>query len=402
MAPATFSSPDSDEWNQAKLIQIYSTSVLNFGRSLGVDVDGHIASCHASYPGLVLRYPDGSLQVRGQAAHHCKQYILHPTCEGELNRLFADPSDYSKKTIMGISLWNSLPCFGSELFQLHSYGEWIAVMEHEGVMVKVKGRGPDLSVASAGNLNIRIGFRRTPKKAAIEAFAAHVAWWADSVRERGIGDELSVSLISSAIEVAGRIAQFQLDASRSGQLTINWLIIALASFCETEQIELIDFTAAREQLSSHASTPHAKLKRYELPSSEAIASETVGESLDSDQVVLVPPYFRLHIDSALDSSSAVINIALDEATNSNEIAIVQDTVEHWRQLGVYGGFGGRGFDDSSSIAYLDDESCLRLTVDFGVSDVDLAIKSLVWLCESWSTSGVVIDEVRIENARHFQ
>jgi hypothetical protein len=63
-----------------------------------------------------------------------------------------------------------------------------------------------------------------------EILTSVVFSWADSVSEVGVFSEGPARLVNSEARFQGRLCQFRVDMSRSGQRTLNWLTLCLLRF----------------------------------------------------------------------------------------------------------------------------------------------------------------------------
>jgi hypothetical protein len=113
------------------------------------------------------------------------------------------------------------------------------------------------------NLMVQAVLKRRPSAADTNAFQETLQTWQESVRNQGIFGEGPASLLETK-RVKGKRIDFRIDASQSGQSTLNWLTICMLNFgaahvpvCEVRythylplpKIELTDqMKAAIEQL----------------------------------------------------------------------------------------------------------------------------------------------------------
>ena len=80
------------------------------------------------------------------------------------------------------------------------------------------------------NLMISVGFYKKPSDEAKSCFAACLSNWFQSVSEQGVFGEGPIKPVSTELEFRGRLAQFRIDVSRSGQDTLNWLLLTVLNF----------------------------------------------------------------------------------------------------------------------------------------------------------------------------
>jgi hypothetical protein len=80
------------------------------------------------------------------------------------------------------------------------------------------------------NLQISVVFKRKASLETRRRFMQCLANWYSLVSQKGIFGEGPIKLISREIEFRGRLAQFRIDVSTSGQDTLNWLLISVLNF----------------------------------------------------------------------------------------------------------------------------------------------------------------------------
>jgi hypothetical protein len=80
------------------------------------------------------------------------------------------------------------------------------------------------------DLGISVVFKRKPSQEIRQRFAQSICEWGKQIRDNGVCGEGPVKIISPSIEFRGRLAQFRIDVSRSGQHSLNWLLIWILNF----------------------------------------------------------------------------------------------------------------------------------------------------------------------------
>ena len=80
------------------------------------------------------------------------------------------------------------------------------------------------------NLLITVGFNRKPSEDVRHRFAISLGEWFRLVRQQGMFGEGPIEKVSNEVEFRGRVAQFRVNASRSGQDTLNWLLLSVLNF----------------------------------------------------------------------------------------------------------------------------------------------------------------------------
>jgi hypothetical protein len=80
------------------------------------------------------------------------------------------------------------------------------------------------------DFQITVQFRRRLGGRLRRRFARFLGEWFESVLREGSFGEGPIKWTSDQVVFRGRVAQFRLDASRSGQDTLNWLLICVLNF----------------------------------------------------------------------------------------------------------------------------------------------------------------------------
>jgi hypothetical protein len=80
------------------------------------------------------------------------------------------------------------------------------------------------------DLMISVGFYRIPSDDVKSRFMVCLSDWFQSVSQQGLFGEGPINQVSKELEFRGRLAQFRIDVSRSGQDTLNWLLLTVLNF----------------------------------------------------------------------------------------------------------------------------------------------------------------------------
>ena len=97
------------------------------------------------------------------------------------------------------------------------------------------------------DLQISILFAQAAGERTRTRLAACLCTWFNSVDKEGMFGEGPISKASDELVFRGRLAQFRLDASRSGQDTLNWLFLTVLNFGYEVNI-IQDFLFSQEKL----------------------------------------------------------------------------------------------------------------------------------------------------------
>ena len=77
---------------------------------------------------------------------------------------------------------------------------------------------------------ITVVFKRKPKGPIQSRFATLLTEWFRGVAKAGILGEGPIRSVSGEVQFRGALAQLRIDASDSGQHTLNWLLVAVLNF----------------------------------------------------------------------------------------------------------------------------------------------------------------------------
>ena len=114
-----------------------------------------------------------------------------------------------------------------------------------GIIFPNVGSNPT-SACDRKNLLVTVGFCRKPSEEVSQSFIRCLGEFFRSVSRQGMFGEGPVRPRSSEVEFRGRVAQFRIDASNSGQDTLNWLLLCVINFgYSTSQV--IDFVVDHEE-----------------------------------------------------------------------------------------------------------------------------------------------------------
>lgn len=80
------------------------------------------------------------------------------------------------------------------------------------------------------DLLITVVFRRKPSMEVQLRFAECIGEWSQQVATQGLHGEGPIKLTTPQIEFRKKLAQFRIDASQSGQDTLNWLVLSVLNF----------------------------------------------------------------------------------------------------------------------------------------------------------------------------
>jgi hypothetical protein len=240
-----------------------------------------------------------------------------------------------------------------------------------------------------------------------QQFAELVGRWLGSVRGEGVFGEGPVRAISNQIEFYRRAAQFRIDAARSGQNTVNWLILSIVAFCPVNLVTHIlmlraipgagpvedVFSLSRDQLTkipipAAPGTPEGAGELAPTGRAPSAFSSEAGphETLHS-QVFRVLAFPKCNTDNL----TCAVHFA--QVPRGQERESLEQCVQSWLLLGHFGAFGGNGFDEYRGVTFDEKTDSASFWCDMGVTDAEMALRVLINMLEHWHTHGTTIEAV---------
>lgn len=173
-------------------------------------------------------YPDGSIFIEGKnSTDRLWKLIL---AKGLLAKGVCQPNGFG-----------SIEPFPNTHYRLYYTYDYSESLEDLGFVITGPGAwktGP--ADYKLSNLLISVGFIKSPPDEIKYRFVASLREWFQSVSVKGLFEEGPIKLVSSELEFRGRLVQFRIDASQSGQHTLNWLLIHTLNFAYSS-IPITDF-----------------------------------------------------------------------------------------------------------------------------------------------------------------
>jgi len=167
-------------------------------------------------------YPDGTLLIEGENTTGMLLNFL------ARNRLLGSGDEDGVWQPNGYGSLDPFPSKVCYLWYTAAYRESLGDFDFSILFPAICSR--PTSDYQLENLQISVGFSRRPSVQVRRRFAAYLGEWFGSVSERGVFGEGPVMPVSWEVEFRGRWAQFWIDASKSGQDTLNWLLIWVLNF----------------------------------------------------------------------------------------------------------------------------------------------------------------------------
>jgi len=414
-------------------VSLYTAPFVREAREVGVDVEALLNRIAEMPAARVLEYPDGTIQLQGEGTTSRFETIAGARVRERAVQIAQAEDPRHMRLLLGSASFTSLSPFHARELRLTLWGDFVKQYEgghlriQPGVVVQpVDGRVN----GAVNNLPITIVCRRRFSKKTRDQLAELVGAYLASVRDRGLFDEGPVARVSEEITFFRRVAQFRVDASGSGQNSVNWLILMLIGFSSVNVVTEIYFT---EQLNSQwtfenyfglskeepvkvgipdvlapskrTEAEAASLGRTQLSllriEDESGASATHESAAWPDAVphpAVASPYFPILTTPLLEPDNLIVTIFLEELPQHREREPFTDSIRSWLKLGQLGAFGAPGFGYVGEIDYEAGDDSVRFFCDMATVDVDLAIRILVSTLEGWHNHGIVVKGVVLGEA----
>ena len=186
--------------------------------------------------GAVEQFPDGSLLIRGEVADGYARKAWETI--GQVASFGKDVAQHA--TVRDLAGFG--PYRRYRFLYLADYHERLG--GNSGFLVIPVGLGQFVSKGEyeLGALPVTVRFYSRVARDAMLAFRDTVERWSSSVSTCGVFGEGPARLLSAEIAFQGLFATFVIDASRSGQNTLNWLTLLVLGFgIETHPVRAIQY-----------------------------------------------------------------------------------------------------------------------------------------------------------------
>ena len=262
-------------------------------------------------------------------------------------------------------------------------------------------RAPTPGEFELADLSVAVVFRGRVGKGVRRAFVDAVAAWGRAAVERGAFHDGPIRLASPGVTFVGTRAQFRIDASRSGQDTLNWLSLVMLDFgYEAHPISSVNFAHSDAELDAMFGPPSAAPILVPFPATP-LASELPAEGEAAGMYVPLGarPHGSLHSKSfrvlelpVNEWDSFVSTVYFARNPRSEERRRFVALVRAWLHLGIFGGLGGGRTHWAEDVKFDEATDSAIIEADMGQADPDIAQRILIWALEGFETQdGAPID-----------
>ncbi len=400
---------------------LYTQAILDVIAESGLDVDALLENIVQTTGAVLDRYPDGTVQFEGPRMFDAFESRAGDCYFNRSQQLQVQEENYAKaKVWYGDASYSSLAPFSPRMFLIRDWGTHVHTWTGGGGggigvwtanTAEPDFPGPRREEAPIDNLLVSVEFQRRLSKKTRQQFTEAIGQWFLSVRVQGLFGEGPVSLASPHIQFHKRLAQFRIDASRSGQKTINWLILTLVHFASEHVITDIFFTlkpagsdiSFEEYYRFFEDTlvtlpiPGLSPAPGEIANADTAANREQEEAEPNDtshvpddaqpMEIVTSEHFRVLVALPFEIDSLTITIHFEQLPNAQDRKDFSKYIRSWCAVAQIGGFGGHGFRHCEKLKYKKETESASLFCDMGLADFDLSIKVLVFLLDSWHTQG---------------
>jgi hypothetical protein len=223
---------------------IHCTSILKLMDRAGVNLMQLRHDVMAQFGECFVSYPDGSLVIDSCAAGNA---FFERGAKLAFDRIYRDDEHKHGadtgplKTSLAYARISSLKPFTPAVYQVHFADESVRKVDGGVVGIVAGSNCGTLTEAPLDELLISVDFMRDLTEKNCAAFAAQMRNCLQSLSERGFQDEGPIRPFPD-IHFAKRLAQLRVDASKSGPISINWIITRIVSFIPYCPLSCIHFT----------------------------------------------------------------------------------------------------------------------------------------------------------------
>lgn len=231
-------------------------------------------------------------------------------------------------------------------------------------------------------ISVIVEFKRVPKTKDFERYMNYLRTWAKSVETQGIAGEGPARISSKDVGSSQRWAWFDVDMSKSGPNTMNWLVLVHLNFgIEVSPVTEVLFNISKD--ADPRDTRNLRESANYLPfwTSTVVsrsAVETISEDATPSESCDAEDYhwslygladmqtpFPVEFDETSEWDSLEFTIQLVTNTTNDEREYLCDFLTSWLLLASRGAFGGRGTPCTEPPVFLNDGRTVRFRVDMG-------------------------------------
>jgi hypothetical protein len=256
--------------------------------------------------------------------------------------------------------------------------------------------------ADLSALHLTVQCHRRIRRDAMPLLAGAVRDWHASVSEAGLFGEGPVGQLSREIEFQGRLARLSFDASRTGQRTINWLILSLLNATyDAVKLSALVFNDV-ENLASYGIEPSDdKIVRLPLGDPQSHPQRSPADAAPEARLPagLLPfpgqqsDEFTIWQTPSFEWESMRLAVYFESWPNREQQRDLRTLLGAWSVVAQAGGFGGQGANLVTDPVFLKKQQAAYLHTNFGDAYPDIAVPVLIRLLQNYSSGSLAIEAV---------
>jgi hypothetical protein len=328
------------EWSNKPLSLIVARSVMKLAEDRVAETPQIVVDFETQ--GLLRRFPDGSLYLTTWDAS-----------ESFYKQVLQRSGGFAQSTYRSLAAFAPARFLLAYPYKLFDQAEVVGFGVGNSYAVR-----PAPSEFNLQSLALSICFKRRANDEVRKGYAALVLDWFASVRERGIFGEGPMAHLSSELSFQGLVAQFRVDASLSGQHTLNWFILKALEFAmevstltritiaEEEYLDKITLGGRVGKVISLALDPNDR-RNDDLGQQEPDVEDPVGHVLSNERILpkdcvpLKEPVGKLSLFKRPrdEWDNWKVEVHFTVSPGSAQRKIFREIINAWKTVGEFGAFG---------------------------------------------------------------
>jgi hypothetical protein len=343
--------------------------------------------------GAVEGFPDGSILVRAELANGAQVKKLLDMI-GEARAVRRHLSRHT--TVRDLAGFG--PYRQYRLLYLATYEERLGGKGNFWVYPNFSADFVSQGESQLENLLVTVRFYSRVTRDVMSKFADLVDLWSSSVSNYGMFGEGPVRVLSAEAEFRGLLATFRIDASRSGQNTLNWLTFLVLGFgIESHPVSAIRYDHEDDTNTEPTfGAPRGKVRKVPFFTTTPVRSagpapmapEAPPDSYVPEAAVAHPRYaskrFRVLESSRCFWDDFVLTVYFGAWPSSIQQEQFRQLLKSWLTIGEYGGLGGTRLRNYREV-WLDEKTeSARLCADLIGTEEEVAVPLLIKILEGFS------------------
>jgi hypothetical protein len=344
------------------------------------------------HPDAIRWFPDGGLLIRGDCD---KGWQVN-----QLWRMMAENGLFGRHIENNIMI-ASICSMPTQIYRLLYPDYYKEKLGGKGVFIVCPGVSTHLAHLSKGqleSLSVAVKFHSRVTRDVARAFVDMLCRWSSTVSRSGIFGEGSAFLRSGGATFQGLRVSFQIDVSRSGQNTINWLSLLILEFgLNRHPVTVVRYDCEDNESYEYLLGPlRGKVSVIPFPTSgSSMTSELAIPMSESEAASFVPtdavPHpdyrserFRVHESSFCSWDDLVVTVYFAAWPTEEKREQFRQLLNSWLTIGFYGGLGGDRLRRHGEVWFNEKNESARMMANMTGTDEAVAIPLLIRILEGFS------------------